>query len=99
MEEYEYNGCIISENLDGNYEIEGYEFPTLDEAVDWLDEQSDLAEPEDTKLHKYVIFYIDKATDMSFEVCIEATNYKEAERILRKEYDVFAVTDWYMVRE
>lgn len=97
MEEYEYNGAIITETFDGNYAIGDVEFPTLDEAIDWWDEQNDVYESEPPKKNKYVIFYIDNATDLSFEVCIEATSYKEAEKILRREYDVYAVTDWYVV--
>jgi hypothetical protein len=99
MDEYEYNGAVITETLDGYYEIEGVEFPTLDEAIEWWDEQNDAYESTPPKIHKYVIFYIDRVTDEAYEVCIEATSYKEAEKILRREYDVYAVTDWYMVEE
>ena len=97
MEEYEYNGAIIYETPDGTYLIDDVEFPSLDEASDWWDEQNDVYESDPPKTHKYVIFYIDYATDMSFEVCIEAPSYREAEKILRREYDVYAVTDWYVI--
>lgn len=97
MEEYEYNGSIITETFDGNYMVDDVEFPTLDEAIDWLDDQVDIPETPEHKLHTYVIFYIDNATDMAFEVSIQAYNFKEAEKILRRDYDVFAVTDWYVI--
>lgn len=98
MEEYEYRGYTIIENSDGYFEVADLEFPSIDEAMDWVDEQEDyIPEPNPSELHKYVFFYIDQATDMSFEVMIEAANYKNAEKKLRREYDVYSIADWYRV--
>lgn len=95
MEDYDYGGYRIYVTLDGYFQVKNYEFPTLEEAMDWIDAQDD-AMPEE-KSNKYIIFYIDRSTDKAFQVCIEAKSYKEAERILRKNYDVYMIADYYKI--
>ena len=98
MEEYEYRGYTIIENSDGYFEVAHYEFPSMEEAMDWVDEQEDyVPEVHSPEMHKYIFFYVDKATDRCFEALIEADNYKNAEKILRAEYDVYSIADWYKV--
>lgn len=97
MEDFEYNGFIITETDDGYFQTEGVEFPSVEDAMDWID--SLLADAEITKsapqkLHTYQIFYVDNATDRAFETKIKARTWAEAQEILYEEYDVYMVTDF-----
>lgn len=101
MDSIDYRGYEIFETQEGYYTIGDIEFYSIDEAMDWVDEQEDYIpepkQPEPLKLHKYIFFYVDKATDRSFEAVIEAYNYKEAEQKLRSQYDVYSIADWYQI--
>lgn len=97
MEDFEYNGFIITETDDGYFQTEGVEFLSVEDAMDWID--SLLADAEITKsapqkLHTYLIFYVDNATDQAFETKIKARTWAEAQEILYEEYDVYMVTDF-----
>jgi hypothetical protein len=46
------------------------------------------------ELKTYIFFYVDDYTDRSFEAYIEAHNYQEAEKKLRREYDVYHIISW-----
>ena len=96
MEELAYKGYTISGTSDGYFVINQYAFYSLDEAMDWVDEQDDIT-PSVVKNHKYLFFYVDRATDRSFEVMVKAPNYTEAKNKLLKEYDVYHIADWYKV--
>jgi len=96
MDDFDYKGYIISSADDGNYLVAGIEFPSLDEAMDWVDDavdsgETDLPEP---RLHTYLLFYIDNATDRAFEAKVVAKTLSEAKSILRQNYDVYAITDY-----
>lgn len=97
MENYFYKGYLIEETSDGYYLIEQYEFPSLDEAMDWVDEMSasaPIAKPKKSEVHTYLLFYVDNATDRAFEAEVRAGSLQEAEAILRQEYDVYMITDY-----
>lgn len=106
MDSIDYRGYEIFNTPDGYYTVEDIEFCSVDEAMDWIDEQEDyvpeipqphIAAPE--RIHTYHFFYVDRATDRSFNVLIEAKNYKEAEKKLRREYDVYRIADCYQIDE
>ena len=107
MNSIDYKGYEIFETPDGYYTIGDIEFYSIDEAMDWVDDQEDydtqeslqppLVTPE--RIHTYHFFYVDRATDRSFNVLIEAKNYKEAEKKLCRGYDVYRITDCYQVDE
>ena len=107
MDSIDYKGYEIFETLDGYYTIGDIEFYSIDEAMDWVDDQEDYVAPAPVKptiaaperIHTYHFFYVDRATDRSFNVLIEAKNYKEAEKKLRREYDVYRIADCYRVDE
>jgi hypothetical protein len=103
MENYFYKGYLIEETSDGYYLIEQdisgeqYEFPSLDEAMDWVDEMpasAPIAKPKKSEVHTYLLFYVDNATDRAFEAEVRARSLQEAEAILRQEYDVYMITDY-----
>ena len=100
MNEYEYNGYVITENYDGYYVVGEYEFPSLDEAMDWIDDLNpvdDVQGISEPTLHTYHIFFVDDGTDRSFDAYEEAYSYEEAERKLRRDYDVYHIIDWDIV--
>ena len=98
MNEYDYKGYVITENYDGYYVIGEYEFTSLDEAMDWVDDLEPTENiPAEPKLNTYQFFFIDDGTDRSFDAYIEARSYEEAERKLRRNYDVYQITDWYLL--
>lgn len=96
MEEFDYKGYLIEQTSNGYFAVNHYVFISLDEAMNWIDEQNEFIE-EEPKLHKYLFFYVDRATDRSFEEYIEAKNYHEAERKLRRQCDVYHIADCYMI--
>ena len=96
MEEFDYKGYTIEQTTDGYFVIGQYAFYSLDEAMDWIDEQDEVM-PTAKKNHKYLFFYVDNATDRSFEVMISAPTYQEAKNKLLLEYDVYHIADWYRV--
>ena len=99
MEDYiDYRGYKIYETPDGYYTVGDIEFYSVDEAMDWVDEEEDyVPPPKPKKLHKYIFFYVDRATDCSFEVVIDAYSYEEAEKKLYRDYDVYSIADWYKI--
>lgn len=97
MEDYDYKGYRIYVTDEGYFQIGDSEFPTLEEAMDWVDSQEESDILDEPKVHKYIFFYVDRKTDRSFEVCIEAESYKEAERRLRREYDVYMIAGYYRI--
>jgi len=97
MEDYDYKGYRIYVTDDGYFQVGESEFISLEDAMDWIDSQEEPDTLEESKVHKYIFFYVDRKTDRSFEVCIEAKSYKEAERILRRSYDVYMITDYYKI--
>ena len=98
MESIDYRGHEIFITPEDYYDVGDIEFSSLDEAMDWIDEQEDyVPEPKSPKMHKYIFFYVDRATDRSFEEVIEAHNPKEAEKKLRQECDVYHIADWYKI--
>ena len=52
MNEYEYGGYIIKETPEG-YFIGDFEFPSFEEATEWVDMMN---EPE--PMHAYLLFYV-----------------------------------------
>ena len=92
--DFDYNGYTITEDH-GYYYIGDYAFYSLDEAMDWVDEQN-LPDPEiPVEEHQYRFFYVDRATDRSFNVVISAPDYKTAKKKLLNDYDVYTIADWY----
>lgn len=98
MWDYTYRGYQIDETETGNFVVNGVEFPTCDEALDWID--SELSESEDVEspvLHTYRIFYIDDHDDRQYEEIISAYSYEEAKEILMFEYDVYTITSGFLI--
>ena len=95
MDDYDYRGYSISETPDGTYIIDDFEFPTFCEAIEWVDDMvKESTEPQKPKLHNYLFFYIDNATDQSFEAKVLAYNLEEAKKLLRQNYDVYSIVDY-----
>lgn len=96
MDDFDYKGYIISLGDDGNYWVAGIEFPSLGEAMAWVDAEVDShdVEPPKSQMHTYLLFYVDNATDRAFEAKVTAKTLQEAKAILRQEYDVYMITDY-----
>ena len=99
MNEYDYKGYTIIETSDGYYQIGDFEFPSLDDAMDWVDDmETDTPAPaKEPKLHTYLFFYVDRATDAAFEAKVVAKDLSEAKKILRQNYDVYSIADYYVL--
>ena len=54
--EFDYKGYVITENFVGNYEVNGYEFPTIEEAMDWIDDLDTTEESEGP--YMYYVSYL-----------------------------------------
>ena len=96
MDEYEYRGYTIIENDNGYYVIEDIEFPSYDEACDWVDDQLYGMETPEPELHTYHIFYA--TADRGYDDYVSAYSKAEAERKLRKQYpDILYITENYPI--
>lgn len=94
MNEYDYKGYIITENLAGNYEVNGCEFPSLDEAMDWVDDIKSTEEPAEQHIY-YVSYLIDKGNSHS-EDYIWAYDSRDAiRRIKMQNPDLHRVLQCY----
>lgn len=96
MEGFEYKGYIITLSDGGNFQVDDLEFPTFDEAMDWIDslEDSPATPLAHNQLHTYLFFFVDNATDRSEQACIKAKNYNDAVDILYANYDVYHIADY-----
>ena len=94
MNEYFYMGYNIVETEDGYYQVGDFEFPSYDEAIEWIDDVMAEPAPVKSKLHTYLFFYVDKATDQAFQATVKAQNLQEAKSLLRDAYDVYMITDY-----
>ena len=80
MNEYEYNGYVITETDDGYFVIGDFEFPTCGEAIEWVDQMN-----EPAVMHSYQIFYVTKNGYDDYEV-VDAYTESEAKQKLRRKY-------------
>lgn len=94
MEEYFYKGYTIVETEDGYYQVDQFEFPSYDEATEWIDDMEETPAYTEPRLHTYLFFYVDKGTDQAFEAKVLAHDLTEAKRILRQNYDVYTIADY-----
>jgi len=94
MNEYFYKGYTIVETEDGYYQIDRFEFPSYDEATEWVDSMEETPEYKAPKLHTYLFFYIDNATDQAFQAKVVAQDLQDAKCLLRDNYDVYMITDY-----
>ena len=105
---YEYRGFEIRcPDLSNHCTVENYhtgfsaDFETFDAACEWIDEQLDddeeVEEGDNGKVHTYLFFYVDDDTDRSERAYIKARNYDEAVDILYDEYSVYQVADYTML--
>lgn len=104
MTSYDYKGYTISETSDGYYQVGEYEFPSFDEAMDWIDEDIQetcealppyderFSEPERT-MHKYLIYFAEYGLDQGSMMPVDAYSEAEAESWLRRHFDVDYITD------
>lgn len=99
MWDYTYRGYQIDETETGNFVVSGVEFPTCDEALDWIDSElsDDSDDVESPVLHTYLIFYVDNQDDRKYKEIISAYSYEEAKEILMSEYDVYTITDGFLI--
>lgn len=103
MEEYEYRGYTISQTRDGYFEITvgntTYEFPSYDEAADWVDQE--IADPTpkySAKLHTYHIFYVTDSYYQGYDAYVQAYNIGDAiGRLEQANPDLAYITDWFDV--
>lgn len=95
MEGFDYKGYIITISDSGNFQVDDLEFPTFDEAMDWIDSMEDSPATPIThnQLHTYLFFFVDNATDRSERAYIKAKNYNDAVDILYADYDVYQIAD------
>ena len=100
MTSYDYKGYTISETSDGYYQVGEYEFPSFDEAMDWIDEdiQDDVEDislynEEPIQKHKYLIYFAEFGLDQGSMMPVDAYSEAEAEDWLRKHFDVAYITD------
>ena len=92
MNEYMYRGYTIIENDDGYYVIEDIEFPTYDEACDWVDDQLYGLSEENQQLHTYHIFFA--TADRGYDEYISAYSEAEAKRkFFKQNPDAIYITD------
>lgn len=96
MWDYTYRGYQIDETETGNFVVNGVEFPTCDEAMDWIDSElsNDVELPV---MHTYQIFYVDNYDDRQHKEIISAYSYEEAKEILMSEYDVYTITGGFLI--
>ena len=103
MNEYDYNGYTITEVPEGYYAVNGIQFPSYDEACDWIDEV--LHYPPFTtnpnpvpELHTYHISYVTKSYDRGYDEYITAYTPEAAEKYLRRLHrDIAYISDFYEV--
>ena len=94
MNEYFYRGYNIVETKDGYYRVGDFEFPSYDEAIEWVDDVMAEQAPVKSKLHTFLFFYVDNATDQAFQAKVVAKDLQEAKSILKDNYDVYMITDY-----
>ncbi len=94
MGEYYYKGYLIQEDANGYFYIDDVEFPSMAEAMDWIDETETRPVKSQPVMHTYLFFYVDKATDLSFQAKIVAKNYQEAKKLLYEDYDVYHIAGY-----
>lgn len=97
MNEYDYNGYTITETPDGYYRVGDYEFPTYDEALDWIDSNDEVPDMDTKRRHTFVFYYVDYDLDRCVEEPIVAYSEAEAELKLRREYNVETILDCYVI--
>lgn len=83
MNEYDYKGYIITENSDGYFEISGQEFVSLDEAMDWIDDQASAEESAD--LHIFYVSYLIDNGNRHYDEYIWAYDNQDAIRRVKSE--------------
>ena len=100
MTSYDYKGYTISETSDGYYQVGEYEFPSFDEAMDWIDEdiQDDtddisLYNEEPIQKHKYLIYFAERGLDQGSMIPVDAYSEDDAVAWLRRHFDVAYITD------
>ena len=104
-EYYEYCGYIITETEDGYFAVDDCEFPTYDDACDYIDSLLGYPTVYDgsslvPELHLYHIFYVTKSMDRGYDDYISA--YSEDDAIVelkRKHRDIAYIADIYVVDE
>ena len=94
MDGFYYKDYWIESDEAGYYHIGFIEFPSVDEAMDWVDAKESYEAKRRPVMHTYLFFYVDKATDQSYQARIQAENYKEAEKILYQDYDVYHIAGY-----
>lgn len=98
MDEYEYKGHIITETEDGYWQVGQYEFPSYDEALDWIDSEEELPEVSDSRTFVYRVHYVD--TDgYPDQIDIISDSRESAERQAAQCCDVDYYTGTYVIGE
>ena len=100
MSSYDYKGYVIFEDSEGYYIVDGIEFPSYDEACDWIDDTCDTDDTDfdEPVMRTYHIFYVTTDYTCGYDEFIDAYSPEEAEQKLRKMYhDVAYVADCYPI--
>ena len=104
MESIDYRGYEIVITPEDYYDVGDIEFSSLDEAMDWIDEDIQetcealppyderFSEPERT-MHKYLIYFAEYGLDQGSMMPVDAYSEAEATDWLRKHFDVAYITD------
>jgi len=88
MNEYEYGGYIITETPEGYFVIGAFEFPSYEEATDWVDQMN---EPE--PIHTYQIFYVTDDGYSDREIISAPSRADALNKLLAMYSDIDYVTD------
>jgi hypothetical protein len=95
MEDHEYRGYIISEDMDGYFWVDSstgdssYEFESFDAACDWIDYMLDSQVPTAPKLHVYQVSYVTDNGYSDYDI-VKAYSKNEAEAQVAEKYSDLA---------
>lgn len=93
-----YKGYEIIGLEDGDFIVGDNRFPTYDEAMEWIDSNCEESETSMPIPHQYKMFYVDGATDRCLETIITASSYREAKKLLIKDYDVYRIIAYDLIK-
>ena len=81
----EYKGYTITETEDGYWQVDQYEFPTYEEALDWIDSMEDTPRFGAPKLHTYQVSYVTKKGYSDYDI-VKAYTKSGAQDAVAEKY-------------
>lgn len=88
MNEYEYGGYVINETSDGYFVIGDFEFPSFEEATEWVDQMN---EPE--PIHTYQLSYVTRDEYSDREIISAPSRADALNKLLAMYSDIDYVAD------